>query len=301
MTYEQLRTFLAIARHGGVRRAAERLHLSQPAVSGRLAALEEALDQPLFERTPSGLHLTRAGRELVDHAEAALAQREAIRARLAGPRGFRGPFRVGASETIAQSWLPAFARRIGETFPAVTLELTVDITANLRDGVVGRTLDLAFLLGPVSEPSVDNVALPPFPLTWLRRAGSGPTDLGSVPVISYARGTRPWHELARGMAERHGPEARIHSSASLSAALRMIAEGLGVGPYPVGLARAALAAGEIETFDPGWVPSPLAFTASWPAGPEDELARRAAMMALALAGADNQNLSLLTDNDDLIR
>ena len=300
MTYEQLRTFLAIARHGGVRRAAERLHLSQPAVSGRLAALEDALDQPLFERTPSGLHLTRAGRELVDHAEAALAQREAIRGRLAGPRGFRGPFRVGASETIAQSWLPAFARRLGEEFPEVTLELTVDITANLRDDVVARALDVAFLMGPVSEPTVANVALPPFPLTWLRRAGSGPTDLGAVPVISYARGTRPWHELARELTRRHGPGARIHSSASLSAALRMIGEGLGVGPYPVELAGAALAAGTIEAFDPGWIPAPLDFTASWPTEPEDQLTRRAIDLAVRVARGDRNDRSLPLENDDLI-
>jgi DNA-binding transcriptional LysR family regulator len=286
VTYEQLRTFLAIARQGGVRRAAEYLNLSQPAVSGRLAALEAALDRPLFERTPQGLRPTRAGRELADMAEAALRAREAMLDRLAGPGAFAGTFRVGASETIAQSWLPAFARALGEAHPRVSLELTVDISRHLRAGLLDRRLDLALMMGPVSDPGVANAALPAFALAWLRRPGPGAVDLGAVPVISYARDTRPWREIGSEMAARHGAGARIHSSASLSAALRMIAEGLGVGPYPLRLAAPLIASGELATFDPGWHPEPLRFTASWLAEPEAALATRAARLAVAVAEAD---------------
>jgi len=73
MELSQLRAFVEIAKVGQLTRAAERLHLSQPALSGQLKALEESLGVSLFERSSSGMALTASGRSLLAEAESVLA------------------------------------------------------------------------------------------------------------------------------------------------------------------------------------------------------------------------------------
>ncbi|MGB3409375.1 MAG: LysR family transcriptional regulator [Jannaschia sp.] len=283
MTLAQLRAFLSVARLGGFRRASEQLHVSQPAISNRIATLESELRLKLFDRQPGNLVLTRQGQLLLTYAEQMLFVEQEIRKRVADPAEVEGLFRIGASETIAQSWLPAFFKAFSAVYPRVTLDLTVDISVNLRAALLERRLDLAVLMGPVSEFTVENVALPQFDLHWFRAKGSGPVDFTRVPVISYARQTRPYREVSEALTRAHGPGVRIYTSASLSASLRMIAAGVAVGPYPRALASNLLEAGQIEEFDAGFTPSPLVFTASYLTEPRSLLAETGATLARTTA------------------
>lgn len=283
MTFDQIRTFLWVARLGGFRRASERLHLSQPAVSTRISNLEQELRVQLFERGPGALVLTKHGTLLLSYAEQMLFVEEEIKQRVANPSEAEGLFRVGASETIAQAWLPEFLKAFSEQYPRVNVDLTVDISLNLRASLLERSLDLAILMGPVSEFSVENVALPPFNLHWYRSAQNEQTDLGKIPVISYSSKTRPYRELMSALSRRVGPKLRVYSSASLSASLRMIAAGVAVGPYPRALANDYLLSGQIVEFDPGYQPSPLAFTASYLSEPRSFLVENSAQLARKVA------------------
>lgn len=283
MNFEQLRTFLWVARLGGFRKASERLHLSQPAVSTRIANLEDELRSRLFERGPGHLVLTDKGQQLLGYAEQMLFVEEEIKQRVANPENTQGLFRVGASETIAQAWLPSFIQALSARFPRVNVDLTVDISLNLRAGVLERRLDLAFLMGPVSEYTVKNVDLPAFDLHWYKAAHFGAVDLTQVPVISYSSQTRPYRELTSELARRIGPKSRVFSSASLSASLKMIAAGIAVGPYPKVLAMPHLIAGEVTEFDPGFAPPALEFTASYLAEPRSFLVEDSAEIAKKVA------------------
>jgi DNA-binding transcriptional LysR family regulator len=283
MTFDQIRTFLWVARLGGFRKAAERLHLSQPAVSTRISNLENELRVPLVERGPGELVLTKHGTLLLAYAEQMLFVEEEIRQRVANPSEAEGLFRVGASETIAQAWLPEFLQAFSSTYPRVNVDLTVDISVNLRAALLERKLDMAFLMGPVSEFSVDNVALPAFELHWYRSATNPQTDLSKIPVISYASRTRPYRELLTELSARVGPKARVFTSASLSASLKMIAAGIAVGPYPRALAESYIKSGQIVEFDPGFHPQPLAFTASYLSEPRSFLLEKSAEIALSVA------------------
>jgi DNA-binding transcriptional LysR family regulator len=283
MTFEQLRTFLWVARLGGFRKAADRLHLSQPAISTRVSNLEQELRVSLFERGPGDLVLTKHGTLLLSYAEQMLFVEEEIKQRVANPSEVEGLFRVGASETIAQAWLPEFLKVFSEQYPRVNLDLTVDISLNLRDALLERKLDLALLMGPVSEFSVENVALPTFDLHWYRSASNPQTDLREIPVISYSNKTRPYRELMSELTRRVGPKLRIYSSASLSASLRMIAAGVAVGPYPRALANDYLETGQIIEFDPGFQTKPLAFTASYLSEPRSFLVENSSEIASDVA------------------
>jgi DNA-binding transcriptional LysR family regulator len=283
MTFEQIRTFLWVARLGGFRKASERLNLSQPAVSTRISNLEAELQVALFDRGPGQLILTKHGQQLLAYAEQLLFVEEEIKNRVGNAAETEGLFRVGAAETIAQAWLPDFLQAFAETYPRVNVDLTVDISGSLRDALVERRLDLVFLMGPVSEFSVKNVALPQFDLHWYRAAHLERIDLGEIPVISYSSRTRPYRELTTELSGRVGPRMRLFSSASLSASLRMIAAGIAVGPYPRVLATPFLEAGQVVEFDPDLPLTPLEFTASYMAEPRSFLIETSAEIAREVA------------------
>lgn len=279
MTFEQIRTFLWVARLGGFRKASERLHLSQPAVSTRISNLEGELEARLFERSAGEPALTRKGQQLLGYAEQLLFVEEEIKRCVANPGETEGLFRLGASETIAQAWLPSFIQSFSARFPRVNVDFTVDISLNLRASILERRLDMAFLMGPVSEHSVLNVALPQFDLRWYKPKDMGEVDLSRIPVISYSSRTRPHRELTSELARRVGPRMRVFASASLSASLRMIAAGIAVGPCPRILAAPYLEANQVEEFDPGFIPPPLEFTASFLAEPRSFLVEESAQIA----------------------
>ena len=79
MEFTHLRSFVAVAEHGHLTRAAETLHLSQPALSGQIKSLEENLGVSLFERHPSGMTLTASGKHLLTHARGILAAVQQLR------------------------------------------------------------------------------------------------------------------------------------------------------------------------------------------------------------------------------
>lgn len=283
MTFDQIKTFLWVARLGGFRKAAERLNLSQPAVSTRISKLEQELRVPLFERGPGELVLTKHGTLMLSYAEQMMFVEEEIKQRVANPSEAEGLFRVGAAETIAQAWLPDFLKAFSEHYPRVSVDLTVDISLNLRSKLLERKLDLALLMGPVSDFTVENVVLPSFDLHWYRSTANPQTDLNIIPVMSYSNKTRPYRELLSELSRRVGPKLRVYASASLSASLKMIAAGIAVGPYPRSLANDFLEAGQIIEFDPGYHPQPLSFTASYLSEPRSFLVENSAKIARAVA------------------
>jgi DNA-binding transcriptional LysR family regulator len=97
MELYQLRTFSAVAELGSLARATAGLHLSQPAASAHIKALEEELGVSLFERKPSGLALTRAGADLLPYAQRLLAGASELSSRARRLRGLvGGKLRLGA-------------------------------------------------------------------------------------------------------------------------------------------------------------------------------------------------------------
>lgn len=288
LNLDQLRAFLAVVRHGGVNKAAHALNLTQPAVTSRLKRLEEALGTDLFERAPGRFRLTKRGELLQQYAEQFERLSDKIEETVVAEEGIDRHLRIGASETIAQCWLPDLVASLRARFPSLIVEINVDISVNLRAGLLDREIDLALLLGPISEYSVDNVELPGFELAWYTRAGSDPEQSGMTllrekPVITYARHTRPYRELKTLLFERVAPDVQMFPSSSLSACFRLVEAGLGVAALPKALGQSYVNAGTIVEFDPGWIPDKLRFSASYMGDPGSHVVAAAAGMALEVA------------------
>lgn len=286
---EQMNTFLSVVRLGGVRKAADGMNLTQPAVTARIKALEETLGAALFERTPAGMRLTKRGELLLSYAEQFEHLSDMVTRDVIAPEGVDGRLRLGVSETIAQCWLPDLIARLHEVYPRLEIEFNVDISTNLRAALLDRRIDLAILLGPVSEYSVDNIVLPGFELRWYVSTAAPPSDsvadLLKGPVLTYARNTRPYREMKEMLFERVGPGVAIFPSSSLSACFRLVEANLGVAALPKALGDPYVRAGTVREFDPGWVPEPLRFSASYLGEPKSNLTETAAKLSYEVAVA----------------
>jgi DNA-binding transcriptional LysR family regulator len=152
MDIEALRTFIAINRSGTVTGAAAALFRSQPAVSRRLALLENELNVPLFERVPGGVVLSEAGRALLPFAEAVLASvqdaEEAVRAVRSQDSG---PVTIALVGTLASTSLTVVLRAFAQKHPDVQLTLRTATSQQVSDLV--RRADVAVGLRYSTDPA----------------------------------------------------------------------------------------------------------------------------------------------------
>ncbi|MBJ7536110.1 LysR family transcriptional regulator [Marinomonas transparens] len=292
MNFDQLKTFLWVAKLGGVRRAAKQMNLSQPAVSARISALEEELGIKLFDRQKSGVVLTKEGLLLRSHAERVESYLSQIRAELTPSEEVKGTLRIGVAETIAQSWLSEFLSALRKHYPKLVVELSVDITMNLRDQLLSRNMDVVILMGPLSEGNVENIILPSFKLGWFCHPSTKNQDLGSTPIISFSRLSRPYQELMSELMQRYREVGQVFPSTSLSTTFEMIAAGIGVGVLPIQLAQRFIETKRLIPFNPGWVPNDLIFTASYLNDPLDHTVHQVAKLALQIAEEYDQRTNM---------
>lgn len=153
MTFEQLHAFIVVAETLSMTRAAERLHLTQPAVSAAIAVLEERHATRLFDRVGRHLELTAAGKVLLPEARAVIARLEEARRVFGDLAGLaRGEVRIAASQTVATYWLPRRMARFAANHPAIHLDLAVGNTTQAAALVLKGEADLAFIEGELDEP-----------------------------------------------------------------------------------------------------------------------------------------------------
>ena len=149
---QALRAFVAVAREGKVSRAAERLHLSQPAVSLQLKALAESTGLTLFTRTPHGLALTPDGAALLPQAEKALAALADFgQAASSLHSTVRGRLRIGTILDPEFTRLGAFLKELAETAPQIQTELRQGMSGEVMAQLGRGELDVGFYLGLPQE------------------------------------------------------------------------------------------------------------------------------------------------------
>jgi LysR family transcriptional regulator, low CO2-responsive transcriptional regulator len=146
-----LHIFRLVARGGSVTRAAQELFISQPAVSAHLKALETAIGEPLFERTPHGMQLTPAGATVLDQVNRLFALYEEIPSAVEAVRGrVRGEVIVAASSTPGAYLVPELLRQFQELYPEVRPVLRVGDSAEVLEWL----LDYRAPLGVIGEMSI---------------------------------------------------------------------------------------------------------------------------------------------------
>src|SRR3984957_1739884 len=144
MELRQFAYFEAVVRHGGFSRAAEQLHVAQPAVSAQIRRLEQELGTALLERTTRRVRLTPAGELVLARARRELSQVEGARADLAELTTVpRGQLRVGATQLLASVDLPRTLAGFPRRYPGVTIALRTGLIADLLADLDAGRIDTA--------------------------------------------------------------------------------------------------------------------------------------------------------------
>jgi DNA-binding transcriptional LysR family regulator len=286
-----LETFVWVAKLGAFRSAARKLSLTQPAISNRIALLERDLGVTLFERTHQRPSLTPKGKELMTYAEQMLELRDAMRKAANQAVAVRGSLRLGISDTLVHLWFVELVERINAMYPQLALEIEVDISPNLTKSLKSRQIDIAFLVGPVSEPEIKNVPLISYGLAWIAstklKLPREPIHLQTVaqrPIITYLRNTHPHNVIQDLLANENISHARLYASASVSTMIPMILDGVGIGVIPEAVVSGQLRTGKLRTLSVRNARLPkLNFVAAYSTRPANFVAASVAALAREVA------------------
>lgn len=144
----QLRAFITVAREGNLTRAAERLHLTQPAVSLQIKSLQASLDLQLFSRTPTGMALTDDGAKLLPFAERVMESVAEFREGVAALHStVSGTLSIGTILDPEFTRLGAFLKRLVETYPQLSTQLQHGMSGWVSNQVKSGALDVGYYLG----------------------------------------------------------------------------------------------------------------------------------------------------------
>lgn len=188
----ELRTFCTAVDLGGIGRAAQRLHLSQPAVSKRLKALEGLVGTRLLERSPRGVSMTADGARLYTHAQRLLAEVDELDGLISQLRGGTETLHLAISHTAAEYVLPrALVMMRRETSAAVEVVIANSrlvkrmIDDGRADVGVAAYLSAESVPGATVVPLIEDEVVIAVPLghPWARRASVTPAELVSTPLV----------------------------------------------------------------------------------------------------------------------
>ncbi|WP_151475986.1 LysR family transcriptional regulator [Streptomyces albicerus] len=156
MDVKQLKALITVAEVGSVTRAAELLHLVQPAVTRQIRTLEQELGVPLFERTRQGMRPTEAGAIMVDRARRALGELERARAEVQpAPGVVTGIVTVGLLESASDLLAEPLVSAVARDHPGIELRLMTAYSGHLQRWLDDGDLDLTLLYDLDSTPSLN--------------------------------------------------------------------------------------------------------------------------------------------------
>ncbi|MHB1233351.1 MAG: LysR family transcriptional regulator [Burkholderiales bacterium] len=236
-TFRQLSVFEAVARHLSYSRAAEELHLTQPAVSMQIKQLEENAGTPLFEQLGKKIYLTEAGRELSHYSRVIaqqLAEAESVLGELKGLQ--RGKLKISVAST-ANYFVPQLLAIFSQRFPTVTVSLDVTNRQALLAQLVNNEMDMAIMGQPpegmhlVAESFMENplVVIAPVnhPLAAAKKIPLARLQSETFLVREQGSGTRVAMER---FFSQHGIQFQAGMEMSSNEAIKQAVQaGLGLG------------------------------------------------------------------------
>lgn len=246
------RVFYHVAREGGFSRAAQRLHISQSAVSQSVKKLEQQLGRRLLTRNSRRIGLTAEGRRLLPRIREAILALEGI-GRQFDNTEHTGTIRLGAGDTVFRYYLLDILKHFHATYPAIRLQVTNRISETLTRMMKEGALDLAIVSRPYDAPP--DPALRPFAeMTYVFAAtkelagqmGDSPASIQKIPLLLPEKGTtarRILDHYCAGMDITLNPEIELESVDLLTDLARA---GLGTAYVPEQCARPFFDTGELR-------------------------------------------------------
>jgi len=253
--------------------------------------LEQLLDATLMQRDAGSVRLTSKGQELLEHARQVLNSVDNLVDAAGHAALYEGVLKLGVTEMIVHTWLRQYLKTLKDRYPNILVELTVDLSVNLKKELFSRSIDLAFQSGPFERQTSGQEDLGTYPWIWvaspqlaLQKKGQLSTeDLMQFPVLTHARDTRPFEDVAAHFRTRRNLPVRLVPSSNLAACLHMTIDGMGIATLPAAMVDASLVAGQLYQIDYEWVPDSLQFLARYDAERSPLFVAKAAHLARDIA------------------
>jgi DNA-binding transcriptional LysR family regulator len=245
MEIRQLQYFLAVADCLHFSRASQQVHLSQPALSLQIRALEKELGVRLLERNRQKTGLTAAGRVFRDQARELLAQASRVAERtVQAAQGKLGRIRLGFISTAAAHIVPPLVSRFRRSHPHVQLELRHTLTADQVAMLESNALDLGFFRLPIADPhEIETIPIHREPLSLFvpvthalaHKKNLRLEDLEQSEFIVYARERAPgFHDFILRTLQDAGVTPAVTQEANdMYTLVSLVAAGLGVSIAPL--------------------------------------------------------------------
>jgi len=255
-TLRQFEVFLAVAKAGSFRGAAEAMHLSQPALSQHVAEMERELGTRLFDRLGRKVALTEAGRVLEEHAHRLFASLASAREAVADLSGLkRGSLVLGASTTPGIYVLPGMIAAFQGKYPGVALSLRIGNSALIEEQIRGNELDLGVVGGHplrlgeecVAAGLLDELVLivpPDHP--WARRREIQPSRLERERLLVREEGSATRQVTERAL-QRVGGHIKASMELGHTEAIKQaVIAGLGIAFVSIHAIRGELLVGRLR-------------------------------------------------------
>lgn len=238
-----IRAFLAVADALQFSVAAERLHMTQPALSRIIKALEESVGAALFARTTRRVELTNAGRVFAEHCQLALTHiDQAVALARRAEAGNIGHLRIAYMDFAINGALPAIVEAFGKKFPSINIDLVHMPSTVQKEAMLDSTIDVGFMIGPFTAPGVETRVFGREPMVALLPAAHPLTKKRSLHLADLAGerfvlGTPHSWEAFRhhffSICHRVGFSPAIAQEASTSdGIIGLVAANTGVSIYP---------------------------------------------------------------------
>lgn len=239
-TLDQLRTFLLVLETGSFSTAAERLGVSQPAVSLQLRQLERHLGLRLVERVGRRMTPTQAGTELLHHGPGVLAAaRAATEAVQSHAQGVSGTVRLGTGATACLHFLPPILRALKQDYPALQVVVSTGNTEDYLQALERNTIDMALVTLPAKRRNLHVQAVLEDPFVAIAPTDSPalrkwvrPEDLRELPLVLFEPAANTRVLIDAWFTATGRKPSPFMELGSVEAIKEMVAAGLGVSLVP---------------------------------------------------------------------
>ena len=243
MNLRFVEAFYWVASLKSISRAAEKLFLTQSAMSSRISTLEGELGVLLLDRGDKQFKLTAAGARFLVYADKLLALQREVKREMGSTQQMAVSMRVGAIESVLHSWLIPWLEKLRADHPGLELELTVETTPILMDLVQRGTLDVIFAALPAASTGVRHYTLPSMDMAFVgnpllhKKRNYSLLELSDMELLTFQKGSQPHVTLLDLFKKNRLEPKRVHAISSISAMVQLVQGGFGVALLP----RAAVA------------------------------------------------------------
>ncbi len=287
MNLRFVEAFYWVATLKSVSRAAEKLFLTQSAMSARVAALEEELGVLLLDRRDKQFRLTVAGSRFVSYSQKLLELQREIKAEMGSGMALAASLRIGAIESVLHSWLIPWIEQLRVEQPGLELELTVETTPVLMDQVQRGAQDIVFAALPAGGDGVRTKALPAMAMCFVGQAAQHRkraytlANLAKGELLTFQRGSQPHVALLDALRLAKIEQKRIHTISSISAMAQLVQGGFGVATLPLAAAERLVEVQGLRVLKCNTALPPLPLHASYRSDPATGLVDGVLKSALA--------------------